>query len=147
MQMIPAAAVVLAVGLWFAQRASAAIVGDIQFLRTAHWIDVRESILDRKFEAMLSKKTPDRSALLQILEKEGIPFWHDADDRLAAIRLPRNSPNEPELESLQDEADEGADAYQLLEDGLQKNDTKVIATARQKLKKLEAAVNARRGTG
>jgi len=147
MQMIPAAAVVLAVGLWFAQRASAAIVGDIQFLRTAHWIDVRESILDRKFEAMLSKETPDRSALLQVLEKEGIPFWHDADDRLAAIRLPRNSPNEPELESLQDEADEGADAYQLLDDGLRKNDTKVIATARQKLKKLEAAVNARRGTG
>jgi rhomboid protease GluP len=144
-QLVPAAVVVLAVGFWFAQRASASIVGDGLFFRTAHWIGIREPIVNRKFNAALAKDNQDHSAFIETLEKEVIPFWHEAGDRLGAIRLPRNSPNSSNLEILQDLSDGRADAYQLLDDGLRKDDAKVIATAGQDLKHVEQDAKERRG--
>lgn len=90
-RLVPAAAVVLAVGFWFAQRASASVVGDGLFLRTVHWLGEREPIVNRKFNAALAKDNQDHSAFIETLEKEVIPFWREAGDRLAAIQLPRNS--------------------------------------------------------
>ena len=147
LQLVPAAAVVLAVGFWFAQRASASIVGDGLFLRTAHWITVREPIVNRKFNAAMAKDKQDHSAFIETLEKEVIPFWHEAGDRLGVIQLPRNSPNSSNLEILQDLSDGRADAYQLLDDGLRKDDAKVIATAGQDLKNVEQDAKGRRGAG
>jgi len=137
--MVPAAAVLLAVGFWFAQRASASIVGDGLFIRTVHWIDTRERTISRKFNAALAKDSQDHSAFIATLEKEVIPFWHEAGDRLAAIQLPPDSPNSSNLDVLQDLSDGRADAYQLLDDGLRKNDSKVIETAGQDLKQVEEA--------
>jgi rhomboid protease GluP len=145
LQLVPAAAVVLAVGFWFAQRASASIVGEGLFIRTVHWIGVRESTINRKFNAALAKDNQDHSAFIATLEKEVIPFWHEAGDRLAAIQLPRDSPNSSNLEILQYVSDGRADAYQLLDDGLQKNDPKVIAAAGQDLKQIEQTAKERRG--
>jgi len=136
-RLVPAAAAVLAAGFWFAQRASATIGGDSLFMRTAHWIAVREPLIIRTFDAAQAKDTQDHSAFIATLEKEVIPFWHDAGDRLAAIQLPRNSPNSSRLETLQNEYDARADAYQFLDDALRKNDAQVIATARQDLHAIE----------
>jgi rhomboid protease GluP len=142
-QLVPAAVVVLAVGVWFAQRAAASIVGEGLFIRTVHWIGVREPTMIRKFNAALAKDNQDHSAFIATLEKEVIPFWREAGDRLAAVQLPRNSPNSSNLENLQDLSDGRADAYQLLDDGLRKDDPKVIATASQDLKKVEEAAKER----
>jgi rhomboid protease GluP len=146
-QLVPAAVVVLAVGFWFAQRASTSIVGEGLFMRTVHWIGVREPIVNRKFDAALAKDKRDHSAFIENLEKEVIPFWREAGERLAAIQLPSNSPNSSDLETLQDISDGREDAYQLLDDGLRKNDSKVIAAAGQDLKEIEQMVEQRRGAG
>jgi len=142
-QLIPAAAVVLAVGFWFAQRASASIGGEGLYLRTVHWLALHEHTINGKFNAAMAKNNQNHSALIETLEKEVIPFWREAGDRLAAIELPRNSPNESKLETLQDLSDGRADAYQLLDDGLRKNDSAVIATAGQNLKQIEQAARDR----
>jgi rhomboid protease GluP len=142
-QLVPAAAVILAVGFWFAQRASASIVGEALFVRTVHWIGVREPAMNRKFNSALARDNRDRPAFIETLENNVIPFWHEAGDRLAAIRLPPNSANSSNLENLQDLSDGLADAYQLLDDGLRKDDPKVVATASQDLKQVEEAAKAR----
>jgi rhomboid protease GluP len=142
-QLVPAAAVILAVGFWFAQRASASIVGEGLFVRTVHWISVREPAMNRRFSLALAKDNQDHSIFIETLEKEVIPFWGEAGNRLAAIQLPSDSPNSSNLEVLQDLSDGRADAYQLLDDGLRKGDPKVIARANQDLQQVEVAANER----
>jgi membrane associated rhomboid family serine protease len=75
-QLASAAAVILAVGFWFAQRASASMVGEELFRRTAHWIGVREPIINRKFNAALSQGAigkHNHAAMIERLEKDVIP--------------------------------------------------------------------------
>ena len=147
--MLPAAAVILALGVWFAHRASVSIVGEALFQRTVYWIGVREQIINRKFNAALSLDTKDKqnhTALIETVEKDVIPFWREAGDRLAKIELPKNSPSASTLEVLQDITDGRADAFQLLEDGLRNNDSKAIAKANADLKHVEQTANERRAT-
>ena len=142
-------AAVLALGAWFAQRASASIVGEALFQRTTHWIGVRETKINRKFNAALSLDTKDKqnhTALIETLERDVIPFWREAGDRLANVQVSSNSPNTATLEVLQDLSDGRADAFQLLDDGLRKNDPKMIAKANQDLKQAEQTANERRTT-
>jgi hypothetical protein len=123
------------------------MAGEEQFLRTAHWIGVREPTINRKFNAALSLDRIDKnnhSGLIDTLEKDVIPFWRKASDRLATIQLPSNSPNSSKLEILQDLSDGRADAYQLLDDGLRKKDPKLTATAGEDLKQVEQKANERR---
>jgi rhomboid protease GluP len=139
-QMLPVAAVIFAVGFWFAIRASASIAGEGLYQRTAHWIGVREPTINHKFNAALSvdaNAKENHTALIATLETVVIPFWREAGDRLAAIQLSNNSPDRSALEVLQDLTDGRADAYQLLRDGLRTNDPKVIARASQDLKEVE----------
>jgi rhomboid protease GluP len=141
-QLIPAAAVILAVGVWFAQRASASIVGEKLFMRTLHWIVVREPAINKQLRSAVAKDNKDHSALIETLDKEVIPFWREAGDRLDAIKLPPDSPSSSHLDALEDLTDGRADAYQLLDDGLRKGDPKLIIKAGQDLKQLEEAAKA-----
>jgi rhomboid protease GluP len=146
-QLVTAAAVVLAVGFWGAQHMSAVMGGEVQYWRTAHWIGVREPIINKKFNEALALDVNhrlDHSALIGTLEKDVIPFWRDVGDRLATIELSSNSPNRPTLEILEDIADARAGAYRLLDDGLRKRDPKEVDTAGQDLKQIEQAARERR---
>ena len=149
-QLVPVAAVVLALGFWSAQRASASMVGEGLYRRTAHWIGVREPTINRKFNAALSLDTnakENHTALIETLETVVIPFWREAGDRLATIRLSNNSPDRSTLEALQDLTDGRADAFQLLDEGLRKNDPTVMAKAGQDLKEVEQTAKERRTSG
>ena len=139
-QLVPVAAVVLALGFWFAQRASASMVGEGLYRRTAHWIGVREPLINGKFNAALSLDARDRkhhTALIETLEKDVIRFWREADDRLSTVELSSDSPNRATLESLQNLTHGRADGFQLLDDGLRTNDPIAIAKASQDLKQAE----------
>jgi rhomboid protease GluP len=148
-QLASAAVVVLAVGFWFAQRASASMVGEGLYRRTAHWIGVREPLINGKFNTALSLDVNDRrnhSALIETLEKDVIPFWREAGDRLATIQLSSNSPNRATLGVLQDLTHGRADGYQSLDDGLRRNDPETIAKAGKDLKQVEQTARERRAT-
>jgi hypothetical protein len=97
----------------------------------------------RPLAALDSNDKQNHSALIETLERDVIPFWREAGDRLATIHLSTNSPDSSTLEFLQDLSDGRADAYQLLDDGLRKKDPKVIATAGQDLKQIEQTANER----
>jgi rhomboid protease GluP len=141
-RLCPVAAVVLAGGFWFAQRASASMMGEGLYRRTAHWIEVREPAINRQFNAALSLDANGKgnhTALIDTLEALVIPFWREAGDRLGTIELSNKSPDRSTLDVLQDLTDGRADAFQLLDDGLRKNDPEAIAKARQNLGRLQQA--------
>jgi hypothetical protein len=81
--------------------------------------------------------------LIDILEKDVIPFWREGSNRLATIQLPRYSPYTANLEALQDLARGRADAYQSLDDGLRRNDPATIAKAVKDLKQVDQTAKGR----
>jgi rhomboid protease GluP len=131
---IPTAAILLAGGLWWAQRGAASLSDDGLYYRTAHWVRSREPLVDAEFNSALRHDGRDHTALITTLEKHVIPFWREASDRLAAIELPARSQNDGLLDDLQDLADRRAQAFQLLDTGLRNNDARVIAAAGRELK-------------
>jgi hypothetical protein len=73
------------------------MVGEGLYRRTAHWIGDREPLINGKFNAALSLDANDgrnHSALIETLEKDVIPCWREASDRLATIQLSSNSDSE-----------------------------------------------------
>src|SRR5580692_2921621 len=125
------------------------MVGEGLYRRTAHWIGVREPLINGKFNAALSLDANDRrnhSALIETLEKDVIPFWREAGDQLATMQLSGNSPNIATLEVLQDLTHGRADAYQSLDDGLRRNDPETIAKAGKDLQQVEQTAKERRAT-
>jgi hypothetical protein len=70
--------------------------------------------------------------------------YQEAGDRLAKIQLSRISPNNSNLEIVQELSDGRANAYQVLDDSCERDHPKVIATASQDLKRVEQTAKARR---
>ena len=81
--------------------------------------------------------------IVEPLEKEVLPFWRQASDRLAAIQLRTDSPYRSNLHFLQEMSDARVDAYELLDEGLRKNDRQKVETAEQKLNQLESLARQR----
>jgi hypothetical protein len=70
--------------------------------------------------------------------------YQEAGDRLAKIQLSRISPNNSNLEIVQELSDGRANAYQVLDDSCERDHPKVIATASRDLKRVEQTAKARR---
>ena len=103
LQLVAAAAAVLAVGFWCAQRASASMDAEGEYWRTAHWIGVREPIINKEFNAARALDANDKhnhSALIGTLEKDVIPFWREARIALAQYNCRAVHPRVLRWESL-----------------------------------------------
>jgi len=135
---IPTAAILLAGGIWWAQRGAASLTGDGLYYHTSHWLHRREHLINAAFNSALLGDRRDHTALTTTLEKQVIPFWREASDRLAAIELPVKSPNDDRLDALQDLSDRRSQAFQLLDTGLRNNDAKVIGSAAQALQQIDS---------
>jgi rhomboid protease GluP len=136
LQMVSVAVALLAGGFWFAQRASASLVGEGLYWHTVHWLAAGERATSNHFESAVAAARANQqspSVIVESLEKEILPFWRQASDRLAAIQLRANSPYRSNLDFLQQMSDARADAYELLDEGLRKNDRQKVETAEQKL--------------
>jgi hypothetical protein len=136
---IPVGSALLAGGAWWAQRAADSLVRDGLYFRTVHWIRLHERAIDREFDLAQLHDDQSHHDLIEALDKTVIPFWRGAGDRLSAIHLLIDSPNRASLKNLQNAIDARAAAFQLLDDGLQKDDPKVVATARLELKEIDQA--------
>jgi membrane associated rhomboid family serine protease len=140
LQMAPVAVALLAGGFWFAQRASASLVGEGLYWHTVHWLAAGERAASKHFNsavAMARAHEQSPAVIVEPLEKEVLPFWRQASDRLAAIELRTDSPNRSNLDFLQEISDARADAYELLDEGLRKSDRQKIETAAQKLNQID----------
>ena len=141
LQMVPVAVALLAGGFWFAQRASASLVGEGLYWHTVHWLAAGERATNKQFNSAVAGARADHqslSVLVEPLEKEVLPFWRQAGDRLAAIQLRTDSPSRSDLDFLQEMSDTRADAYELLDDGLRNNDPQKLEAAKQKLNQIES---------
>jgi hypothetical protein len=139
---------VLVLGVWFAQRASAAMVGEGLYWKTMHWLRSGEHATNRKFDAALAvAKTGGKPLVVANgLEHDVLPFWREASDRLSAIDLKADSPHLATLELLQDIADGRVHGYERLDQGLRKNDPEEIRKAEEELKQVEQNAKERQQT-
>jgi rhomboid protease GluP len=150
LQTAAVAAALLAAGFWFAQRASASLVGEGLYWHTVHWLTAGEQVTSNHFKsavamARANKQSP--SVIVEPLEKEVLPFWRQASDRLAAIELRTDSPCRSNLDFLQEMSDARADAYELLDEGLRGNDRQKVETAEHDLNRIETQATQRPGSG
>jgi rhomboid protease GluP len=138
-QMIPVAAGLLACGFWFAQGASSSMAGEGLYWRTVHWLRTGELATNSKYNAALTLAKVDKKLppLAETLERDVLPFWREASERLSAIRLKPGSQHIATLDLLRDLADGRVRGYEHFEEGLRKNDQQEIASALQVLKQAE----------
>jgi rhomboid protease GluP len=149
LQMVPVAAVLLAVGLWFAQQASASLGGEGLYWHTIHWFGPRERRANIKFNAALAlfKADPQNQlALANRLESDVLPFWREAVTRITAVHLPPNSPQAPNLEFLQNISTGRVTGYELFALALQTNDRKTAASAQREMKRIDDLIQERNAT-
>jgi membrane associated rhomboid family serine protease len=149
-QTVAVAAVLLSGGFWFAQRASASLVGEGLYWHTVHWLAAGERSTSNHFKSAVTMARANKqssSVIVEPLEKEVLPFWRQAGDRLAAIELRTDSPCRSNLDLLQEMSDGRADAYELLDEGLRNNDRQKVETAEHKLSQIENLATQRSGSG
>jgi hypothetical protein len=137
----------LACGFYFAQRATASMVGKGLYWRTVHWVATREPATNRKYNAALAAAKADKNfvALAKSLENDVLPFWRDASDRLSAIDLSPESPDLTTLNLLQDMSERRVHGYEIFADGLRKSDSEEIGNAIKELKQVDQMGKQRRG--
>jgi rhomboid protease GluP len=146
--MVPVAAVLLTAGLWFAQRASLSLAQEGLYWRTVHWLLRGEHPANRDFNgAVTFAKTGKLTqlALADRLQSGVLTFWREANARTSAIHLEPGSPNLSSLQLLQSISEGRVHGYELLAEGLRRNDAQEITTAQQELKRLDGLVEERRG--
>ena len=132
LQMLPLSIVLLAGGVWFAQRAAATLVGEGLYWHTIHWLRAGEHSANSKYNAALVLAKADKRnlpALADSLDKDVLPFWREASARLSAINLAPTSPYLSTLQLLQSLSEGRVHAYKLFAEGLRNNDPQEIATA------------------
>ena len=127
LQMLPVAVILLTGGFWWAERGAASLSGDGLYYRTVHGIHGRERLIDRRLQSARLRDGNIHAVLIDNLEKEVIPFWRNAGDRLSAITLLSDSPIRTRLKNLHDAVERQSDSLQLLDDGLLHNDLREIA--------------------
>jgi hypothetical protein len=150
LQTVAVAAVLLSGGFWFAQRASASLVGEGLYWHTVHWLAAGERATSNHFKSAVTMARANKqssSVIVEPLEKEVLPFWRQAGDRLAAIELRTDSPCRSNLDLLQEMSNGRADAYELLDEGLRNNDRQKVETAEHKLSQIENLATQRPGSG
>jgi rhomboid protease GluP len=146
LQMLPLATIFLAGGLWYAQRASASLVGDALYWHTLHWLGIGERTTNSRLNAALALAKADKRnelALVDRLEGDAVPFWREASNRLSAIHLEPNSPNLVNLQLLHDVSEGRVYSYDLLAQGLQAKNAKDITAAELELARLDQLIKDR----
>jgi rhomboid protease GluP len=124
-------------GVWCALRASDSLIGEGSYWRTIHWFQAGEQSADSRFNAALNLARADKlsySAFADRLESDTLPFWREASARIFEISLEPTSPNLPALELFQTLSKNNVHGYELLAEGLRKNDPQEIAAGEAELK-------------
>jgi rhomboid protease GluP len=138
LQTVPVAVAVLAVGLWWVQ--TAATSGDQLYWHTVRWLLAGERSVNGRFNdtlALVKAGKQNQRAFADQVERDVVPFWRQASARLSLITLSEDSPNLPALERLREISNGRARAFELLSEGLRKNDTREISTAEREMKRVD----------
>jgi hypothetical protein len=93
--------------------------------------------------AKAGKLNPD--ALADRLESQVLSIWREASARTSAVHLEPSSPNLSSLQFLQSTSEGRLHGYELLAEGLRRNDPQQITTAELELKRVDGLAKERGG--
>ncbi len=130
------AAILTAGEWWAADGASARLAGEGRYWQTLHWLRSGEQSRNTRLKAAMARAKADPQQLPTLtdeLERDVLPFWRQASARLAEVRLDPGSAQQVPLRRLQALAQSRVHGYELLADGLRRNDREEIAKSGQEL--------------
>jgi len=120
-----AGAFIIAAGGFFAQHRAAQLQGDGLFWRTQHWMTRREDVADRESRRIFrlaSEHKIDDAGLARAMESRVLPFWREADQRMAGLRLPSESTLSSAAQMLASVTNSRKTAYELCVAGARTHD-------------------------
>jgi hypothetical protein len=132
------------IGVWCAQRASGSLIGEGLYWHTMHWFRAGERSANSKFNTALALTKADKlsqAALADRLQSDVLPFWREASARTSEGPFKTTSPNLLPLELIHTVAEGKVRGYQLISDGLRKNDPQEVAAGQLELKRGEVLVS------
>jgi rhomboid protease GluP len=127
---------IIPLGLWAAGHASAGHGTEQAFLRDWYWYSTSEPhVLSRTREAMAAAR--DRKLgdgqVVDLLEREVIPFYREALQRLGSRDLPESSPLARQQAEAVDFTRGRVEGFQLMVDGIRQNDPLKLESAVRQL--------------
>jgi membrane associated rhomboid family serine protease len=138
-----AGALILSIGVSAAKSASKRLTGEYLYVAMVHWFGPGAVDALQRWRRLgtLSKANKwDDATYANRIEAEVIPFWKDADARVAKIELPTSSDNYENLQWLRPLTHDRLHAYQLAVEGLREHDPKISADAIQELNRIDARI-------
>jgi rhomboid protease GluP len=141
-----AAFFLLGIGVSAAKYSSTRLTGEGLFAATAHWFEPRENAaLQRWLDlgALAKADKLDDDTYANRIEREVIPFWSEADSRLAKVDLPITSSAYESLQLVRSVTRDRLHAYQLVLQGLRQHDADVAGGAVDDLQRIDDRINKR----
>jgi hypothetical protein len=136
----------LGAGVSTAKYSSKRLTGEWLYAATLHWFMPGEvSALQRYRElaALALAGKWDGKAYANRIEREVIPFWSEADARLAKLDLPITSDSYESCQWWRSVIDDRLHAYQLTVQALRQNDNKIALQAGEELQRVDDQVHER----
>ena len=145
-QVVPLIALLLGAGVWSARNASTRLTGEGLFAKMVHWyVPGEAAALERSHELSRLAKAGkwDDDTYASGLDGEIVPFWKDADARLARVDLEPTSPSYSNLQFLRTVTNGRLRAYQLSVRGLRRHDANTAAAAKRDQERIDELINDR----
>jgi rhomboid protease GluP len=136
----------LGLGVSVAKHSSTRLTGEALYAATVHWFKPEVvSALQRYRElaALARASRWDEKTYANRIEREVIPFWSEADARLAKLDLPITSDSYESCQWWRSVTHDRLHAYQLTVQALRQNDNKVALEAREELQRIDDRIDER----
>jgi len=138
---------VLGIGVAVAEDASKRLTGEGLYAATVHWFRPGEhrALLRWRELGRLAKVNKWNGVTSgNRIETDLVPFWKEADVRLAMVSLPKTSSAYDSLQLLRSVTHDRLHAYELLAKGLRQDDgDKIVDDALEELKSIDDRINER----
>jgi rhomboid protease GluP len=136
----------LGVGVSVAKHSSTRLTGEALYAATVHWFKpgvVSALQRYRELAALARASKWDEKTYANRIEREVIPFWSEADARLAKLNLPITSDSYESCQWWRSVTHDRLHAYQLTVQALRQNDNKVALEAQEELQRIDDRIDER----
>jgi rhomboid protease GluP len=136
----------LGIGVFAAKYSSTRLSGEGLYAATVHWFGSGESAALQRYRelAVLARAGKwNEETYANRIEHDVIPFWSEADSRLAKVDLPVTSGAYESLQLVRSVTSDRLHAYQLTVQSLRKDDNKMAEEAGEELQRIDDRVNKR----
>ena len=141
-----ASILIVGVGVAAAKSASERLTGEGLYSATVHWFGPAEARALQQWQYLGAQSQAnkwDDATYANRIEGEVVPFWQEADAKLAKLDVPKTSNVYESIQWIRPITHDRLAAYQLVVKGLRQHDAKVASDAMQELKSIDGRVEDR----